>query len=197
MVVASWRVGDKGSCLENHGGEQHGGRRCGRAVSSRRFAVKSEDPSFAAVDGSRLGEASINSRVAMRIERSMAAILASGTISNKLNSNPASFQKRLWIRITTTSSSFFISHPQRGGFRGSLPAGPCSFNPTPFFRSCPHCVSSGKEPKRSVCFSPTRIEHPGENTQYTPERSGRSVIAATVVIALTVVISLFATVDIA
>jgi hypothetical protein len=32
---------------------------------------------------------------------------------NKLNSNPASFQKRLWIRITTTSPSFFISHPQR------------------------------------------------------------------------------------
>jgi hypothetical protein len=40
-----------------------------------------EDPSFAAVDGSRLGEASINSRVAMRTERSMAAILASGTIT--------------------------------------------------------------------------------------------------------------------
>jgi len=33
------------------------------------------DSSFAAVDGSRLGEASIDSRVAMRSERSVAAIL--------------------------------------------------------------------------------------------------------------------------
>jgi hypothetical protein len=32
---------------------------------------------------------------------------------NKLNSNPASFQKRLWIRIATTSPSFLIFHPQR------------------------------------------------------------------------------------
>src|SRR5208337_4534726 len=31
---------------------------------------------------------------------------------NKLNSNPASPRKHLWIRITTTSSSF-IAHPQR------------------------------------------------------------------------------------
>ena len=66
----------------------------------------------------------------------------------KLKSNPASFQRRVWIRIATTSSSF-ISHPQRNlagflqqDFEELYRAGLCSFNPTPFFCSCPRRVST-------------------------------------------------------